>query len=54
MKLEEDSSLVHDEETVEMMTLEAEELNFGQAEETAEADFIELEYLLDEEAIVEK
>jgi hypothetical protein len=57
MKLEEDPSLVHDEETVEVMNLEAEELNFRQAKEMADlktveviADFMEFEYLLDEEA----
>uniref|UniRef100_A0A914CL84 Uncharacterized protein n=1 Tax=Acrobeloides nanus TaxID=290746 RepID=A0A914CL84_9BILA len=56
MKLKEDPSLVHDKETVEVMNLEAEELNFGQSEETTDlmtaevmANFMEFEYLLDEE-----
>uniref|UniRef100_A0A914D615 Uncharacterized protein n=1 Tax=Acrobeloides nanus TaxID=290746 RepID=A0A914D615_9BILA len=53
--LKEDTSLVHDEETVEVINLEAEELNFGQTEETTDlmtaeemTDFMEFEYLLDE------
>ena len=52
---EEDPSLIHDEETVEVMNFEAVELNFRQAEEAADlmtaeemADFMEFEYLLDD------
>uniref|UniRef100_A0A914CSB7 Uncharacterized protein n=1 Tax=Acrobeloides nanus TaxID=290746 RepID=A0A914CSB7_9BILA len=57
---EKDPFLVYDEETMEVMKLEAEELNFRQAEGTADlmtaeemADFKEFEYLLDEGAEVE-